>query len=184
MELKNPWVDVAVGEEAKSRWRCYRAARKFKPPAILSLVAVALVPVGFMAPAVALLVALEMLHVPCRVSVVRVLAAARQMALVPVMRIEVVVHMAVEVPRPVEPWSRADKHAAIEPFRPVIAVWSAVVGRVIEVPVRAHRGRPDVDADADLSGCFGGREGRHQQHCRCPCKPSEANHSSLSLNET
>src|SRR5258708_3120853 len=53
----------------------------------------------------------------------------RMWTMVAVMRIEAVVHVAVEVVLPVEPGAGSDKHAAVEPLRPVITVGGAVVGR-------------------------------------------------------
>ena len=59
-----------------------------------------------------------------------------------------VVHVAIKSMRTVEPGACADKDAAVEPFRTVVAIRSAIVRRVIVVSVRA--GRRDADTDRNL----------------------------------
>lgn len=71
-------------------------------------------------------------------------------------RMEMIVHMAMKIARPVEPGAGPDKDPAVEPLRPVITVGSTIIRRDIVVAVRADRLGSDVDADADLSlrlGC-------------------------------
>jgi hypothetical protein len=83
-------------------------------------------------------------------------ATLRQRASVTVMRVETVVDMAEKAARAVKPRSSSNKHSPNKPIRPIIAVWSAVVWGIVEVPVRAHWRRPDIYADANL----GFRRGR------------------------
>ena len=73
------------------------------------------------------------------------LTAIWQWTVVPVMRIEVLIYMPAKVRWPVKPGARTDKYAAMEPFRPVIPIGSARIGRVIEVAVGTNRSRSDVN---------------------------------------
>jgi hypothetical protein len=61
--------------------------------------------------------------------------------------------MAVEVGRAVKPRAGSEEDAAYEPVGAIVAVGSAVIGWVIEVPIRTNRGRSDAYADRDLRGC-------------------------------
>jgi len=58
-----------------------------------------------------------------------------------------------------KPRSSTDEHAAIEPFRAVVAVGNAAIGGVVIVTIGTIRGDPDIDAD--LSLCFG--SSRHKE---------------------
>jgi hypothetical protein len=78
------------------------------------------------------------------------LAATRQGTVVPVVRIVAVVDMAVETGMAVEPGAGSDEHSADIPIGPIVAVGSAVVGRIVEIAVGAAGGRADVDADGNL----------------------------------
>ena len=89
------------------------------------------------------------------------LAASRQRSIVAVMRIKPVVHVPIEPARPVEPGTGAKKHPAIKPIRTVVAISGAVIRRIVEVPIRAHRSY--ANADADLSRRLGCRA----QQSRC-----------------
>lgn len=91
--------------------------------------------------------------IPCLVSleVVEALRAAlRQRSSVTVMRIKPVVHMSVKAVMAVKPRARSNKHPAKKPIRPVVAVWSTVIGSVVEVPVRTNGSRSDVYANLNL----------------------------------
>jgi hypothetical protein len=76
-------------------------------------------------------------------------------AVVTVLRVEGVVHLALEVATAMKPWANADEDAAIEPFRSVIAVGNAVIRGIVIVTVWTIRS--DSDFDADLSLYFGNR---------------------------
>ena len=80
-------------------------------------------------------------------------------AVVAVVRVVAVIYVAIEATRTVEPGAGADEETAGEPVGAVVAVGSAVIGGVVEIPVRADRGWPsDADAYADLrrgDGCSG-----------------------------
>jgi hypothetical protein len=77
-------------------------------------------------------------------------SAFRQGSTISVVRIKAVVDVAVEAAPPVKPRTGPDKYAAIKPVGPVVAVGSAIVRWVIEVPIGAYRRRANVDTDRDL----------------------------------
>jgi hypothetical protein len=66
---------------------------------------------------------------------------------VPVMWIEAVVNVAMEVVRAVEPGAGPDEHAAVEPLGPVVPVGRAIVWGEVVVTVRANRLRSNLDRD-------------------------------------
>jgi hypothetical protein len=66
------------------------------------------------------------------------------------MRIEAVIHVAMETRRAVEPRAYTDKYTAIKPIRPVVPIWSAVIRRVIEIPIWTDGCGPDIHAYRDL----------------------------------
>lgn len=108
------------------------------------------VPVNLMSVSVSLLVAVEMLDMARGMIVICVLAAVRERAVVPVVRIEVVIYVPVKVGGAMKPGTGANKHAAVEPLRPVVAVGGAVVGRPVVVAVWTPRGGTNVHADTHL----------------------------------
>ena len=59
--------------------------------------------------------------------------------------VEVMIDMAVEVGGTMKPRSGPDEHPALEPFRPVIAIRRAIVGRNFIVAVGTYRRRPDLN---------------------------------------
>lgn len=77
-------------------------------------------------------------------------AALGQRAGVTVMRIKAVVDMAVKVVPAMKPGAGAKKHPANKPIRPIVAVRRAVIWSVVEVSVRTHGSRSDVDPDGNL----------------------------------
>ena len=80
-------------------------------------------------------------------------SAFRQRSYITMMGIETVIDVAVETVRAMEPWASSDEDATAEPVRPVVAIGSAAVWRVIEVPVGAYR--RDSDINGNLSRCYG-----------------------------
>jgi hypothetical protein len=87
--------------------------------------------VAYMALAVASLIAVEVVEA--------LFAASRQRSGIPVVGIIAVVHVAIEATVTVEPRTRPDEDAARKPVRAIVAVWRAVVRRVIKVTVGASR---------------------------------------------
>src|SRR5271170_7628300 len=59
--------------------------------------------------------------------------------------VEVMIHVSIEVVRPVEPGSRTYKYSSCEPLRAIIAIRSAVVRRDLVVPVGANRRWSNAD---------------------------------------
>jgi hypothetical protein len=77
-------------------------------------------------------------------------AALRQRSSVTVMRIKAIVHMAIKPAMPVEPWASSNKQPADTPIGPIVAIGSAVIGRVVKVTIRTHGRRSNVDPDGNL----------------------------------
>lgn len=84
------------------------------------------------------LVSVEIRDMSRRTAGIRSFAMGGKRTVIAVMYVEVVIHMAVKMPRPMEPRAGADEDAVVKPLRPVIAVRSTVVGSVIEVAVWTH----------------------------------------------
>jgi hypothetical protein len=105
--------------------------------------------VADVAVAVAGLIAVEVLEGLC--------ATLRERAVVAVVRVEAVIYVTIKAVRTMEPGASSDKDAASEPVRTVITVGRAVVGSIVEVPVRAAGGWAEIHADGDLTGSGGRR---------------------------
>ena len=110
-------------------------------------------------------IAVEVLDVAWRMFGCRPLAVPRHRTMIAVVRVEVVVDVAVEVCRTMEPWARADEDAAVEPPRPVIAVRSAGVRCVIEIAIWANRFRPVLHAITDLNRTVTAPEEQEKRGC-------------------
>lgn len=76
--------------------------------------------------------------------------APRQRPGVTVMRIKAIVDMAEKAVGAVKPGASSKKHPANKPIGPVVAIRSAVIWLIVEIPVRAHRSRSDIYADRNL----------------------------------
>src|ERR1700684_4076369 len=76
--------------------------------------------------------------------------ALRHRSSVTVMRIKAVVDMAEKAATAVKPGARSKKHTPNKPLGTRVAVRSTVIWGIVEVPVRTHRSRSDVNADANL----------------------------------
>jgi hypothetical protein len=101
----------------------------------------------------------------------RLRAAFRKWPVIPMASVPAVVHMANKARRAVEPGAGANEYSTDEPIRPIVAIGRAVVWRVIEVPVRTDRRRPNIDADADLGRRVGydcAKEARETQQAEEP----------------
>jgi hypothetical protein len=81
------------------------------------------------------------------------LPAPWQRSNVTVMGIIAVVDVAVEAVRAVKPGASANKYATGKPIGAVVAVGSAVIRGIVEVPIGAHR--RDANVDGDLGGSYG-----------------------------
>lgn len=93
------------------------------------------------------------------------LAIVRETAIVAVLTIVPVGHMAIKIIRAIKPRDSADEDAPTEPFRAVVAVWGASIRTVVIVAVRTFRSDSDANIETDLSRCLGGswRYGRTPQ---------------------
>jgi hypothetical protein len=70
-----------------------------------------------------------------------------QVPSVAVMNIEMIIYVAVEVMRAMEPRASANEDAAYKPLRSVVSIGSARIRRVVIVAVRAYRFGSNGDAD-------------------------------------
>ena len=87
-------------------------------------------------------------------------------AVVAVTGIEAVIYVSVEAGVAMEPWAGADEDSANEPVGAVIAVRCAVIRRIVEVSVRAHRS--DADVDGNLGRSAGGTNRKSKgKHWKC-----------------
>ncbi len=93
-------------------------------------------------------------------------AAAWMWSVITIVRIEGVVYAAMKPAGSVKPGPGTEEDAAIEPFRPVVAIRGTVIGRVIVITVRA--GRRDADTDGNLCLCIGSNA-KQCSYSRC-CK--------------
>ncbi len=69
----------------------------------------------------------------------RLSAASRQRPVVPMVRVETVVHMADKPARPMEPRPGSNEDAAGKPVRPIVPIRRAIVRRIVKVSIRTHR---------------------------------------------
>jgi len=80
------------------------------------------------------------------------LPAFRHRSYITMTRIVAVIDVAIEAMMTMEPRPSPNENAANEPIRPIIAVRSTVIRRIVEIPVWAHR--RDSNADGNLSRRF------------------------------
>src|SRR3984885_6406736 len=78
------------------------------------------------------------------------LTTGRPGAGVAVLRMEVIVYVAAEAFRTMEPRARADEDAAGKPLRAVVAVGGALVGRCIIIAIGTYRRNSDIDCYLSL----------------------------------
>jgi hypothetical protein len=98
--------------------------------------------VAFVAAAVSGFVAVEVVE--------HFLAMLRERSSVSVMRVVAVVDVTEEAMGAMEPGTGSDEDPVGKPVRTVIAIGGAIVGRVVEVAIRAYGGPSNVDADGNL----------------------------------
>ena len=99
----------------------------------------------YVALSIARFVPLEVIELTC--------SALREWSSVTVARVITVVDVAVKAARTMKPWTGSDEQPANKPVRAIVAVGRAVIRRVVEVPVGAHRRHSN--ADSDLGRCHG-----------------------------
>jgi hypothetical protein len=90
-----------------------------------------------------------------------VVSAVWQRAVIAMVRIPSVIHVAVEAARAMEPRSGSNENAVHKPVWPVIAVGGAIVGSIVKVPIGAVGRRSKVHAYGNLG--LGGGSKTHQQ---------------------
>jgi hypothetical protein len=74
----------------------------------------------------------------------RPIAMLRDRSVIPVSGIVAVIDVSVEAVRTMEPGTGADKDPTNEPVGPVVAIRCAIIGRIVEVAVRAYWGNTDI----------------------------------------
>jgi hypothetical protein len=138
--------------------------------AVIAVIAVVLVLAVVVSVIVADLVVILIsvpLMFPAAVSApVGTLAAPRKRSAVSKVRIVVVVDVAAKAKGTAVPRTGAIKHASAEPFRTIVAKGRALIGRVVEVAVRAYRRHSDTDADLRVrtrTGSCQANEGKNQR---------------------
>jgi hypothetical protein len=89
-------------------------------------------------------------NVPGAAVLIEMLSAVGIFTVPSIIAIEMVVDVAPEVVASVVPRTRADEDASRKPFGAVIAIGSAIIGWVIEVPVRTLGRRPNLHRDLGL----------------------------------
>jgi hypothetical protein len=92
-------------------------------------------------------VALPIPSLVCVEVVERRLSSSGDWSNVTVMRIVAVVDVAIEAASAVKPRASADEQTAGEPIGAVVAIRSAVIRSIVEVPIGAHRRHSNVDGD-------------------------------------
>jgi hypothetical protein len=79
------------------------------------------------------------------------LAVVRRVAIIAVMRIVAVIHVAAEFIGTVKPWANADESASVKPFWTVVAIGCAAIRLGVIVTVRTRRFNSNTEADLSLS---------------------------------
>lgn len=92
-----------------------------------------------------------------------VLATSWVRPVIPVPKIEAMIHVAMEALGAVEPGSGTDEYASAEPLGAVVAIGRTVIGRNFVIPVGALGRRPDIHTHRDLWSCIG--SGCKKQPC-------------------
>ena len=98
------------------------------------------------------LISLEVVHVIDPVLRTRVLPTLGNGAVITVLNIKVVIYVAPEVRRAMEPWTSTDKNTAGKPLRTIVPVGRTTVGSVVVVTIGTRR--RDANIDADLGFCL------------------------------
>jgi hypothetical protein len=78
------------------------------------------------------------------------------------------IHMPVEVIWSVEKRARTDKHSSREPFRAIVTIWGAVVGRDLVISIRADGGAGDTDGYVVGTARHEDRGGNNQENTEVP----------------
>lgn len=78
----------------------------------------------------------------------------RQVSAISVTNVVAIIYMPTKMVSMVKPWARADERAIRKPLRPVVAIGSAGIRRVVIVPVWARRFSSKLNTEADLCRRF------------------------------
>jgi ABC-type nickel/cobalt efflux system permease component RcnA len=113
------------------------------PVAAAVIVSTAVVVAAVPAP-VALFVSLESLR--CSATASGALAVLRNSAVVAMLRVEVVIHMAMEVIGTVKPWTDTNECTSAKPLWAIVSIGGTAIGSVVIVAVGTCGCDPDADA--------------------------------------
>src|SRR5579863_3275828 len=111
-----------------------------------------------MAPSVARFVAVKVIE--------RLSAPLRERPPVTIVRIIPVVDVTPEAVRTTKPGTRSEKHPARKPIGAVVTVRSAIIRRIVKVPIGAYRWRSDADRHLRWSRRSPAYRGGHQHGVR------------------
>jgi len=75
-----------------------------------------------------------------------------------------VINVSVEAPRPVKIWACANKHAAGEPFRAIVTVRGAIVGRYLVISIGTDWSTADTDGYMVRAARYKERGGNNQKN--------------------
>ena len=112
---------------------------------------------------VAHLIASKMLIVSGIVMCIEVLAMSGIGAMVSIVAIVVIVHVAPEVRSAMEPWTRAYEDSAREPLGAIVAIRGTFVRRVVEVTVGTDWRRPNLHCNLSVQLLRCNSEGQHSK---------------------
>ena len=130
-------------------WSIHASSRRSM---VVMIVVAMSVFVSFMSVTVSHLIPSEIFEASGTAMLIKVFTATRVFTVITVATIVVPIDVTPEVAVATKPWTRAEKNAVREPLRSVVAIWGAIVGRVIEIAVRAHGRR--TNPDRNLCLCF------------------------------
>ena len=93
------------------------------------------------------LISLEVVHMIDPVLRTRALPTLRNGAVISMLNVKVVIYVAAEVCRAMEPRTSSDEYSTAEPIRSIVTISSTIVRSIIVVPIRAHRRLSDADGN-------------------------------------
>jgi hypothetical protein len=99
------------------------------------------------------LISLEVVHMIDPVLRTRALPTLRNGAVISMLNVKVVIYVAAEVCRAMEPRTSTNKNPAGKPLRTIVPVGRTTIGSVVIVTIRTYR--RDANIDADLGICLG-----------------------------
>jgi hypothetical protein len=106
-----------------------------------------------------------MIHVIDPVLRTRMLPTLGKGAMITMMTIKVVIHMAVEIARAVEPGACANENTAAKPLGTIVPIGSTIIWWIVIITIRTYRSYADTYANLGLN-------------VRCTCNATQPSNSS------